>query len=276
VNLEVTLILALSVVSTASAGVASALARPAPPPAPTAAAGTSPCAMRDALVAGANLVALPLVAWLVARPAALGEATAGVVLAAAAPAGSTGPLLAKLAGGDARAAARPFVPLALGGAASALVVTFALDPSGLGAVARAAAIVLLASAGPLVLGQQLGSRRPALAGRLAGWLSGSSVVLLLATMALLAARHAHRATLAALAASAVVVALSFAIGKLGRTRGEVLALAQVSAVRNLTLVLVVLAAVGAPAAATAAALSYGLVMYVGAAAVALGARYSAA
>ena len=60
-----------------------------------------------------------------------------------------------------------------------------------------------------------------------------------------------------------------------RGRKEALAAAQVSAVRNLTLGLVVLTAARAPAAATAALLTYGLVMYVGASIVAAFARYSA-
>jgi hypothetical protein len=62
------------------------------------------------------------------------------------------------------------------------------------------------------------------------------------------------------------------LGLLALPRRRAIAAAQVSAVRNLTLALVVLAAIGAPPEATTAVLAYGLVMYAGAVALAAIAR----
>ena len=92
------------------------------------------------------------------------------------------------------------------------------------------------------------------------------------TVGLLAVHHRHRAAGTDLAVGAALVAASQAIGLAAPTRARALAVAQVSTVRNLTLALVVLGAVGAPAEATAAVLAYGAVMYAGAGAVALIAR----
>ena len=65
-----------------------------------------------------------------------------------------------------------------------------------------------------------------------------------------------------MAIGAVVTLLALAIGAAVDGRAARIAVAQVSAVRNLTLVLLVLAVVGAPPAETMAALGYGLAMYV--------------
>lgn len=260
-NAEGVLILALSVASTVSAGVSAGIAE-----------REARLGGRAAIVIGANLLALPLLAWLLGRAAGLGAAGAGLVIAAAAPGGSTGPLMAVVAGGDARAATRLFLMLTLAGTAGALAATIAVDAGGVAAVARAAAIVLAASVAPLLAGFALGTRRRALGARLAPWLSRLSLLLLVATIGLLAARHLHTATAPALGLGAVLVVASLAIGLAATPRAARLATAQVSAVRNLTLALVVLAAVDAAPEAIAAVLSYGLVMYIGTGVVAVVAR----
>jgi bile acid:Na+ symporter, BASS family len=254
------LIVVLAIASTASAGIAAGLA------------GNDGAVGRTALAAivAGNLILLPALAWLLAR--GLGAAAGfGLIVAAAAPGGSTGPLLAVIAGGDARFAARLFVVLTVAGTAGALAATLAVGPGGAAAVARAAVIVAATAIGPLAAGLALAARRRDLAVRVAPWLSRISLALLVVTIGLLAVRHAHRAALPDLAAATVIVAASLGLGALGG-RGHAIATAQVSAVRNLTLALVVVAAVGAPPEATGAVLGYGLVMYLATGAVAIAAR----
>lgn len=259
-TVEGALILVLAIASTSSAGIAAGLAGK------DGAIGRGELA---AVVAG-NLIALPVLAWLLSS--GLGSAAGfGLIVAAAAPGGSTGPVLAVVAGGDARFAARLFVVLTVAGTAGALAASLVVGPGGAASVARAAVIVAAAAIGPLAAGLALAARRRDLAIRLAPWLSRASLALLVVTIGLLTVRHAHRAALPDLAASTVIVAASLALGALaGRGRG--LATAQVSAVRNLSLALVVVAAVGAPPEATGAVLGYGLVMYLAAGAVAIIAR----
>lgn len=213
-----------------------------------------------ALVAG-NVVALPLLTYLVTRAASV-EGAGGLVLAAAAPGGSTGPLLAILSRGEAATAARAFVALTIAGMVAALIATAALDVAGLGAVALATVVVAVSSLGPLLAGLAVRARRPAQAARWQPWLSRLSLALLVGTIALLAARHGGAARTIDVAVGAAVTLLALAIGAAIGGRAARIAVAQVSAVRNLTLVLLVLAVVGAPPAETMAALGYGLAMYV--------------
>ncbi len=259
------LVLLLSIASMLAAGLAAGRSTTGAP-----AAG-----LRGAAVVAANLLVLPLVALLASGAAGLGPATLGVMLAAAAPGGSSGPLLAGLAGGEPRAAMRLFLVLTFAGTATALGVVGVMQAAGLAHVARAAAIVLAVSIVPLAVAYLSVSRWPSLDPRVDASLSRASALLLLVTVGLLGVQHAAEASLSAAAASLPIVGISLALGLLMRGRKEVLAAAQVSAVRNLTLGLVVLTAVRAPAAATAALLTYGLVMYAGASIVAAFARYSA-
>jgi BASS family bile acid:Na+ symporter len=260
VTAESALILALAIASTGSAGIAAGM---------SGEAGAVARRELAAVVAG-NLLLLPALAWLLAR--GLGAAAGfGLIVSAAAPGGSTGPLLAIFAGGDAKVAARLFVVLTVAGTAGALAATLAVGPGGAATVARAALIVTATAIAPLAAGLALAARRRATAARIAPWLSRVSLALLVVTIALLTIRHAHRTVLADLAAATVIVAASLALGALAG-RGRALATAQVSAVRNLTLALVVVAAVGAPPEATGAVLGYGLVMYLATGAVAIAAR----
>ncbi len=259
------LVLLLSVSSMLSAGLAAGQSARRPP-----ARG-----WRGAAVLVANLFVLPLVALIACSAAGLGPASLGVMLAAAAPGGSSGPLLAGLAGGEPRVAMRLFLMLTFAGTATALIVVGAADAGGLVAVARAATVVTVVSVVPLVTAYGIAARKPQLDPRIAAWLGRVSALLLLVAIGLLAVRDGDQASLSAMAVSVPVVALSLAVGLLVQGRAEAVATAQVSAVRNLTLGLVVLAALGAPPAATAALLTYGLVMYAGAGILAAFARYSA-
>lgn len=247
---ERVLVFVLAVASTLAAGLAA-----------DARARARVGAGRMALVVAANVIALPLVAYALLRVASI-DAGHGLVLAAAAPGGSTGPLLAVLGRGDAPTAAIAFVVLTLAGMAAALVATIALDVAGLGAIAIASVVVVISSVGPLLAGLAVRARRPAIAAAWQPWIARASLALLVATIALLAIRHAAAARAADLAIGAIVTVLALAIGGLAAERSARIAVGQVSAVRNLTLVLLVLAVVGAPPRETMAALAYGLSMYV--------------
>lgn len=260
-TLEQALILALSITSTISGGLAAALA-----------SQSNARFARRGLVLAANVFVLPVFAWLIVRAAGVEDGALGLVLCAAAPGGSTGPLMALLARGDPRIATQAFVLLAFAGVASALVVTSIVEADRLGDVARAAAIVLVTSVLPLAIGLLLGRHRSRLAAAIAPWTSRLSVGLLIATLVLLASRHGSSADAKTLLASTPLVVASLMIGAAGTSKGAVLAIAQISAVRNLTLVLVVLSAISAPPAAISAVLAYGLIMYVGSAFVAVAAR----
>lgn len=242
---------------------------------PSAAAGRLERGSFVAVLA-VNVLALPLVAWLLHGALGLGLAGAGLLVAAAAPGGSTGPLLAVVAGGDATTAARLFAVTTVVGTASALVATLVLEGTDLAGLARAGLLVALASLAPLGLGVLVRAHRPAWAQRLAPVLSRVSLGLLVVTVGGLAVRHGSAAEASDLAVASVVVAASFAPGLLVRGRSRRLAVAQVSATRNLTLALLVLAALGAGPRATVAVLGYGLVMYLATGAVAVVARWRAA
>jgi BASS family bile acid:Na+ symporter len=229
-----------------------------------------------AAVLALNVLALPIVAWVLHGTLGLGLAGAGLLVAAAAPGGSTGPLLAVVAGGDAATAARLFASATVVGTAGALVATLAFEGTGIAGLARAGVFVTAASLVPLVLGLVLRARRPAEAQWLAPKLSRFSLVLLVVTVGGLAYRHGSQATAADLAVASVIVAVSFGPAILVHGRARRLAVAQVSATRNLTLALLVLAALDTGPRATIAVLGYGLVMYIATGAVAVVARWRAA
>lgn len=233
---------------------------------------------RGSLVAilAVNLLAVPLVAWLLHGALGLGIAGPGLLVAAAAPGGSTGPLLAVAAGGDATTAARLFAVATVVGTASALVATLVLEGTDLAGLARAGLLVALASLAPLGAGVLVRARRPPWAQRLAPVLSRLSLGLLVLTVGGLAIRHGSNADASDLVVASVIVAASFAPALLVRGRSRRLAVAQVSATRNLTLALLVLAALDAGPRATMAVLGYGLVMYLATGAVAVVARWRAA
>lgn len=245
------LVLALSVVSTLSAG---------------AAVGDRHWRAHvrgTGLLVLVNLLALPVAAWALGRALDLGGAGAGLVIAAAAPGGSTGPLLSLLSRGDEGVAAALFAVLTVAGTVTALGATLVFDVAGVGSVARAAAIVTAVSLAPLFVGVIVRVRRPALAAAMARWLSRLGALLLLATVVALAMQHGgDLAGAGALAASAALLVASALPALVLAARARRVAAAQVALVRNLTLALVVLTAVSAPPSAVGAVLSFGLVMYV--------------
>jgi BASS family bile acid:Na+ symporter len=250
VNVEQALVLVLAGASTLASGLASdARERTAITPA------------RLALVAAANMVGLPLVAYVLLQIAPF-DGAGGVVLAAAAPGGSTGPLLGMLARGDAPTAAFTFVVLTFAGMATALIATMVLDVAGLAPLVVASLVVAVGSLGPLLVGLAIRARRPSLAAALHPWTSRLSLVLLLATIIVLAVEHGHAAHATAVLIGVVLTVLALCIGRLASGRAARVAVAQVSAVRNLTLVMLVLAVVGGSANETMAVLAYGLSMYV--------------
>jgi hypothetical protein len=98
------------------------------------------------------------------------------------------------------------------------------------------------------------------------------MLLLVVTVVLFCVRYGEQAVALDLLLAGLLVLVSFAPALIVRGRATMIAVAQVSAVRNLALALLVLAALGAPARATLAVLSYGLAMYLGAGALAVAAR----
>lgn len=250
VSFERILVVALAIASTLAAGLT-----PAP------GERTAIAASRLALATAANVIALPLVAYLLVRVGSM-EGAGGLVLAAAAPGGSTGPLLAVLGRGDGAAAAFMFVVLTFAGMAAALLATLALNVAGMTTVLVASFIVVVSSVTPLLIGLGIRARRPTIAAAWQPWLSRLSLILLVATIALLAVEHGHAARATSVIVGAVITLLALCIGRLVDGSAARVAVAQVSAVRNLTLVLLVLAVVGAPAVDTMAVLAYGLSMYV--------------
>jgi BASS family bile acid:Na+ symporter len=266
---ESLLVVALSVASTASAGLSAGVARATrTDPQQTIARGTL------AAVVVANLVGLPLLAWAIAS--AFGTAgVTGIVVVAAAPGGPMGPLFAVLAGGDAPLAARLFLLLTAVGTVGGLGALAVIEPVGVATLATAVGVVVAFAVLPLVLGQLAGARWPTPSARGARWAARASLALLVATIVLLASRHGGATTLDDLVVSAIVVFASLAIGFFARTRAEALAVAEISGYRNLTLALLALAAMGGPPIATSAVLAYGAVMLVVTAAVAVVARATA-
>lgn len=248
-NVESLLVISLSVSSTFSAGLA---VERTPTGLPRA---------RFALVVAANLVLVPAIAWLVTLPVDMGVAAIGILVTAAAPGGATGPLMALLARGEPTLAARLFAVLTLVGLVTTVVACAPFYPPE--QIARAALPVVLGAAlAPLVAGIGLRRRLSGLAMRTLPWAKKVSMALLVATVVVLTYRHIATVQLVDLGVATVVALASFAIGLFGRNKAETIAIAQVSATRNLTLALLVLGALGSDGRAIIACLGYGLVMLI--------------
>jgi BASS family bile acid:Na+ symporter len=265
VNDEQALVIALSLTSTLAAGLA--VDRRG------GATSMRPAAIALLLVAGG--VGLPLAAFALDRALVLGTAGVGMLVASAATGGSTGPLLAVVAGGDARTAARFFVASTIFGTLTAIAAIVMLDAFDPRLVGRAAVLVTAVSLAPLALGVGVRRRAPDLARRLAPMTARLGVVLLAATVVVLLVRHGHEADPVDLLVATALVGASLALALFVRGRAERIAVAQVSAIHNLALALLVLSALEAPARASVAVLAYGLVMYVATAAIAIFARTGA-
>jgi BASS family bile acid:Na+ symporter len=221
-----------------------------------------------AVILLANLAGAPLVAFALVRGLSVSSALGlGVILAAAAPGGSTGPLLALLAKGDARVAVRVFL---LSSALSAVLVPAVLvgvglvsfDPLGLLAAFGG---TLAGQTVPLALGAWVRQRfhwAPT-AARVAS--RAGLALLLLVIAGYLATRGAllRQTDARALGVIAGTVIATLSVGAMipGLTRAARASVAMVSAVRNLTLALLVGELLHAPATAIVGVLLYGLVMY---------------
>jgi bile acid:Na+ symporter, BASS family len=224
---ETLLVIVLAVLSTLSAGLAVGGGSDGP---------VDPGARRRmAVIIGANVVALPVFAFAISALVQDRDATLGLVVVAAAPGGPTGPLLAGLAGGEPRLAARLFLVLTLIGTVASVLAVALLDPASLPRLGAALSVVVVSAVVPLLAGRELARRWPTPAARLGVWCSRASAAALVATIALLASRHGHAAVARDLGVAVIVVAASLAIGLLGRSRADAIAIAQVSAVRNVTL-----------------------------------------
>ena len=211
----------------------------------------------------ANLVGVPLVAVGVAAALALdGAVRTGLLLAAASPGGGTGALLSLQARGDAAHAvvlqgllavlALGVTPLWVGGATDGIP----LAPVVLG--------LLLLQLGPLLGGAALRSRRPAAAARVhpvARRTADLSLALLVVGLLVTELDEVRRTGAVGLAGMAVVVAVSLAAVVLPGAPAVRRATSMTTAVRNLSLALLVARSAPAPDATALVVLTYGLVMY---------------
>ena len=254
-NDEQMLVVALSLTSTFAAGLA--VERVDAP----AAIGRR----RMATLVLASGIVLPLFAFALDRWLALGVAGLGLVIASASPGGSTGPLLAVVGRGDATTATRMFVASTLFGTLTAIAVLVMRDAFAFDLIARASVIVVACSIAPLGSGLALRRWRPSWARVLGPASARLGIVLLVTTVVLLCVRHLESADALDLVVAAVLVLVSLVPALFVRGRAQRIAVAQVSAVHNIALAMLVLAALGVPGRATIAVLAYGLVMYVAAA-----------
>lgn len=271
VSLEAVLLIALLVTGMLAVGTAS-------DPAAVRRRLTSPAALL--LAVAVNSIAVPLLALLAVRLADPSPGVAlGVVLVAAAPGGGTGALLSTHARGDASLAVVLQAVLALVSLASApLWVALSGDATGLpvrDAVVVLVPALLLLQVLPVVVGSTLRVRRPATAARVQSWSRRAADLLLLAVVVLLTARNLDLLTATPAATWALlvgVVALTLLAGAAVRLaeRAASRAVLMTTAVRNLSLALLLSA--GQDGAATATVLTYGLLMYVAAVAVVVALR----
>jgi predicted Na+-dependent transporter/outer membrane lipoprotein-sorting protein len=236
-----------------------------------------PDAFRWGLVA--NLVLVPTIGAALCRvldlPPGVG---AGLVLCAAVPGGPMGPLLASLAGADLGFSIGLMAVLSLVSTVSAPLTLSLLLPEAAGrgivdTFAALMAMVLAFQLAPLVVGLGLRRWRPLLADRLAQPFSVTANTLLAAVVAALLVTKGHLLTTMgwqSVGAMAVVVGASLLAGRalVGHPESTARALGLCTAVRNLSLALLLAAAYFPEPSTDAAILSFGLLMLVGPAIVA--------
>lgn len=216
-----------------------------------------------------NLIAVPAVAVAATWATGLtGSVATGVVLAAAAAGGASGPLLARHARGDLALAVSLQAVVAVGGLA-AVPLWLPVAPGGadFGTDGSATLVVamLVGQAVPLAVGMVLRARRPSVATRVhavsrrvADVVLAAVVLWYLATATpqLLALPTATVPVLVlVVASSAAAYAAPLVAGAAQRS-----AVAMITMVRNLTLALA-LAGLARDSATTSTVLAYGLVMY---------------
>jgi BASS family bile acid:Na+ symporter len=215
-----------------------------------------------------NLVVVPGVAVLALTQVELPQAfIVGLLLCAASPGGSTGPLFAIQARGDVAAAVVAMIGLALVSVVTApLTISWVLGLStAVDARALVGPMILTLGAAqllPLVVGMALRRWQPAIAGRLADPMSRAANLLLLVIIAgLLVTKGGVLLEVGALGVglSILLVLLNLGVGAL--TAREVAprrAFAMVTAVRNISLALLVSAAYFPDPRTDGAILTFGL------------------
>jgi bile acid:Na+ symporter, BASS family len=235
-----------------------------------------PAAVAVALTANAVVVPGSAVAMLAVLDVS-GPAAVGVLLAAAAPGGGSGALLADHARADTALAVSVQVLLAVAGLVI-LPVWLAVGQAplnlGIAALPTSGAVLLVVGGvvgqtAPLVLGMWLRATRPAVAARVHGVARRTADALLAGIVLVSLAANIHRlgdVPTAVYGVIAVVVAVGLAAGTspgLGGAAGRG-AVAMTTTVRNLSLALFVATFTPESGHVILTVLAYGLVMYVAA------------
>lgn len=230
--------------------------------------------VRDLGVLGPALLANVLVVPLSALAAIAlldleGPVRLGLLLAAASPGGGTGALLSLHARGDAAHAVVLQGMLAV----LALVVTPLWVGSGADGIALLPIVVglLVLQVAPLLVGAAVRARRPALAARvhpLARGIADVALAVLVVGLLITSIDEVDRSGVTGLAAMVAVVVISLAAFALPAAASVRRATAMTTAVRNLSLALLIARSSSEPDATALVVLTYGLVMYVVAAAAA--------
>lgn len=225
----------------------------------------------------ANILAVPLLSWLLLLPIRMPTEDRGaLLLITLAPRGSSSPLLARLAGGEVTRTAAIYVVLAFVSAFMPPLLLPILVP---GEQLSLAMLVLLVGFQlvPLALGFGLRIYRPAWAMQLAPWTRRAGNALLMATVLVLTMdRGAQLWQLGGttVLAMSLAVAITLCTGALAAPAPRIPD-ALLACVRNLTLALLI-AEIRAPGGrGTFIVATYGLVMYLASTALALLTRYRA-
>lgn len=221
----------------------------------------------------ANVVAVPAVAAAAvslidfSAPVAL-----GIVVSAAACGGSSGPLLVRHAGGSLALAVSLQAMLALLALAAVPLWMLVLSSESAFDLERAAGLVaglLVAQVVPFAVGMVLRRQRPRTADRVHATAGRIADLLLLGIILWFAVTTlSHIADLPAATLPVIVLLVSVTLAAYGLPRlqgpSERAAVSMITAIRNLTLALLVVSLSTSPDLAVTTVLTYGFVMYVGA------------
>lgn len=219
----------------------------------------------------ANVVAVPAVAAVAvslidfAAPVAL-----GIVVSAAASGGSSGPLLVRHAGGSLALAVSLQAMLALLALAAVPLWMLVLRSDSAFDIERAAALVaglLVAQVVPFAIGMILRRHRPGTAERVhvtAGRIADLLLLGIILWFAVTTLSNIADLPAATLPVIVLLVGVTLAAYRLPRLQGpgERAAVSMVTAIRNLTLALLVVSLSTSPDLAVTTVLTYGFVMYV--------------
>ncbi|MDR7086207.1 BASS family bile acid:Na+ symporter [Aeromicrobium panaciterrae] len=226
-----------------------------------------------AIAVVANVVAVPAVAAIAVSvidfpaPVAL-----GILVSAAASGGSSGPLLVRHAGGSLALAVSLQAMLALLALAAVPLWMLVLSSESSFDLDRAAALVaglLVAQVVPFAVGMTLRRRNPETADRVhvvAGRIADLLLLGIILWFAVTTLSHIADLPAATLPVIVMIVVVTLAAYGLPQLQGssERAAVSMITAVRNLTLALLVVSLSKSPDLAVTTVLTYGFVMYVGA------------